>query len=401
MVQPAADDDDDEAIIEGSSPPILSNSFYTLDEKIELGEMSKLFLPSAGSLMFYVFIVVYLYGDMSIYSAAVSTTIRDVMCDKNTTNSTNANASNWLEEPCWINGTINRFDAYRLCLLAFTLTLSPFVFFNVSKTKHLQFFTLSFRFVAFSIMIGIATMRIISPPDPAQVPNPKEIDINNVPFLIGSIVYAYMSQHSLPSLLVPIKEKHKISRIVLIDYFIITSLYLTLALTGIFAFEKVEDLYTLNFIPTDQNQAEFFKIIEYLLALFPVFTLTTSFPIVAITLRNNLQTLFVEKSQLSSQNVFVRRILFPLMAVIPPFIITFNTENVRSLVSFTGSYAGAFIQYFIPIFLVYHARKTCGNILGHGIVNDFRSKFQSNYWLLLLFTWTCVSLIFVSIKLFS
>ncbi len=221
--------------------------------------------------------------------------------------------------------------------------MAPWIFFNLSKTKHLQFLTLSFRVLAFTIMISIATYRIIFPEDPNNRPNPIEYNIATVPFLIGSLIYAFMSQHSLPSILVPISEKHKIFKIITIDYLIVAVLYLTLALTGIFAFNELDDLYTINFIPSDGNQQFIFKFVEYFLALFPVLTLTTTFPIVAITLRNNLQTLFLDKSQVDSQNFFVRRMLFPLMAIIPPFIITFNTENVASLVSFTGCFAGMWI----------------------------------------------------------
>lgn len=334
---------------------------------------------------------------MSIYSAAVSKTMRDVICDKHPNLTLTKDA---LSLPCFLDGSTTRFEAYRLCLLVFALTMTPWVFFNVTKTKHLQFFTLTFRVVAFSVMILIATYRIMFPTN-NEIPEPIEYDFSSVPFLVGALIYAFMSQHSLPSLLVPIKEKSKISKIVFVDYILITALYLVLALTGIFAFKDVKVLYTLNFIPTDSDGSAALKVLEYFLALFPVFTLTTTFPIVACTLRNNLQTLFIDKSQLSAQNFFVRRLLFPLIAVTPPFTITFNTEDVKSLVSFTGCYAGAFIQYIIPITLVYYGRKTAANVLGCGITNEFRSKFQNNFWLLLLFFWTCLSLIIVSVDLFK
>ncbi|CAG9808059.1 unnamed protein product [Chironomus riparius] len=398
-----ADHDDDVSnedidAMESTPLTIQSNDFYTLNEKLEFGEMSKLLLSSTTSMIFYICIVIYLTGDLSIYSAAVSTTIRDVICDKHP-NMTNA--SNPLTLPCFLDGNVTRFQAYRWCLLSFATTMTPWVFFNVSKTKHLQFFTLTFRLVAFSIMIAIATLRIFYPDADEPIPSPKKFQFENVPFLVGSLIYAFMSQHSLPSLLVPIKDKDKISRIVFIDYILITSLYVVLAMTGIFAFANVEDLYTLNFIPSDADGSKYFKILEYFLALFPVFTLTTTFPIVACTLRNNLQTLFIEKSQFNAQNFFVRRMLFPIMAVTPPFIITFNTEDVRSLVSFTGCYAGTFIQYLIPITLVYYGRKAANNILGCGIINEYRSKFQSNFWLIMLFFWTCLSLVIVSIDMFK
>ncbi|CRL05666.1 CLUMA_CG018699, isoform A [Clunio marinus] len=388
--------------IENTPLTIQNNDFYTLDEKVELGEMSTIFFPSVGSLLFYVCIAVYLYGDLSIYSAAVSTTLRDVICDRNTTiNNTIVNASVIMEEPCWAGHFATRFDVYRICLIFFSTFISPWVFFNVSKTKYLQFLTLSFRLLSFLIMISIACYRIASPPDDSVIPDPPTANFSAIPFLIGTCIYSFMSQHSLPSLLVPIKEKHRISEIVSKDYFVIAILYIVLALTGIFAFDDLKDLYTLNFIPTSDQQSIILKTVEYFLALFPVLTLTTSFPIIAITLRNNLQTLFINKHQIHSQGYFVRNMAFPLMAIIPPFIITFNTENVQTLVSFTGCYAGACIQYLIPAALVYYSRKTCANIIGEGIVNDYKSKFQSNLWLLMIFSWTGISLIFVTIHLIS
>lgn len=393
--------DPNNGAIENTPLTIQSNNFYSLNEKVELGEMSSIFFSATGAMMFYVCIAVYLYGDLSIYSAAVSTTLRDVICDRNATNSSSVfNASVIMEEPCWAGKFATRFEVYRICLIFFSTLMSPWVFFNVSKTKYLQFITMSFRWVSFFIMIFIACFRILFPEDDAPIPDPPKANFSAVPFLIGSSIYSFMSQHSLPSLLVPIKEKHKIGKIVSLDYFLITVLYLVLALTGIFAFDELKDLYTLNFIPSSGDSV-MFEGVEYFLALFPVLTLTTSFPIIAITLRNNLQTIFVKKHQILSQNFFVRNMAFPLMAIVPPFLITFNTENVQSLVSFTGCYAGACIQYLIPIALVYYSRKTCANILGEGIVNEFKSPFQGNGWLIMIFSWMCISLIFVTINFFK
>lgn len=378
------------------------NEFYCLDEKVELGEMASFFFSPLGAMAVYLCMAVYLFGDLSIYCAALSTTLRDVICDQNSTNMTGLNDTYLMNLPCWNDGsTATRFDVYRCCLAIFFALLSPWVFFNVSKTKYLQFMTLSFRWISFAVMIFIACHRIIFPPAGEIMPRPQEANIHAIPFLIGSSIYAFMSQHSMPSLLIPIKEKNKIARILSLDYFLIAALYLILALTGVFAFAKLEDLYTLNFIPRGDGEPLFYEGIDYFLSLYPILTLTTSFPVVAITLRNNLQTLFVEKHQFETRNFFVRRIIFPLCAIIPPFLITFNTENVKSLVSYTGCYGGAVIQYVVPVALVFYARRTCKTILGEGVRNEFRSRFQSNFWLAMLLTWTCVSLVLVSINMFT
>ena len=52
--------------------------------------------------------------------------------------------------------------------------------------------------------------------------------------------------------------------------------------------------------------------VDYFLALFPVFTLSTSFPIIGITLRNNLESILAPHSTLLADQKY-RRIIFPLL----------------------------------------------------------------------------------------
>lgn len=56
-----------------------SSRYYILDNKIELGEMADIFFNDIGRIIFYLCIAIYLYGDLSIYSAAVAKTIRNII----------------------------------------------------------------------------------------------------------------------------------------------------------------------------------------------------------------------------------------------------------------------------------------------------------------------------------
>lgn len=145
-------DDCEDEEIENTPLTIQTSDFYTLTEKVELGEMANMFFNQVGSLLFYVCIAVYLFGDLSIYSAAVSTTLRDVICDRN--NSLPNNYTVYSTDLCWSGRLMSRFDVYRICLIFFTVILSPFVFFNVQKTKYLQVATIIFRWLGeFSIKL--------------------------------------------------------------------------------------------------------------------------------------------------------------------------------------------------------------------------------------------------------
>lgn len=371
--------------------------YYLLDNKIELGEMAGLFFSDFGRILFYLCIAIYLYGDLSIYSAAVAKTFRDILCVANGTG--NSTSDSLDSEMCWTNHSLSRLDVYRLALIGFLMLLGPFTFFNVQKTKYLQMCTVCFRWIAFSIMISIALQRIIANGPAAR---PAAANIVGIPSLFGACVYSFMCHHSLPSLIAPIKDKKQIKSLLSCDYALICVFYLLLAITGAFAFANLEDLYTLNFVPSpDQGSSVFLKIIEYFLALFPVFTLSASFPIIAITLRNNLQTLFLDMSRIDTYNFFQRRIIFPLLAITPPIVVTFFTDSLTSLVGFTGSYAGTGIQYLIPVTLVYSARKTCTDLLGQGIINEYRSPFRHIGWLIFVILWSCACVILVTVNFFT
>lgn len=229
---------------------------------------------------------------------------------------------------------------------------------------------------------------------------PPAFDFTGVPTLFGACVYSFMCHHSLPALISPIRGKSHLGIHLSLDYLLISIFYLLLAFTGAFAFAHLNDLYTLNFVPTD-NENIFLEVIEYFLALFPVFTLSTSFPIIAITLRNNLQGLFLDTSRLESYNVILRRLLFPIVAIVPPLLLTYFLEDISVLIKFTGSYAGTGIQYIIPTFLVLAARRHCTMLLGLGVENKYKSPFSNIAWPIFVLIWSFVCIILVSVNMFE
>ena len=220
-----------------------------------------------------------------------------------------------------------------------------------------------------------------------------------IPSLFGVCVYSFMCHHSLPSLATPIKDKSKLYFLFGLDYFLILIFYILLAMTGVFSFETIQDLYTLNFQPNTcdthaGNPITTIVPIQYFLALFPVFTLSTNFPIIGITLRNNLKTLFHKDNK--PYHAFVDRVIFPMLALIPPIIVAFITHDLEILVGITGSYAGAGIQYIVPAALVYYSRQNMKMTLGSGIENTHKSPFHHTAWVVIVLVWAVACIAFVT-----
>lgn len=207
-----------------------------------------------------------------------------------------------------------------------------------------------------------------------NVSNLKMFDLGGLPSLFGAAVYSFMCHHSLPSIVSPIKDKRRVTTIFGADYVSIYVAYITLCVSAQFAFGsdteescsnhpgapcKLQQLYNLNFSSYNMRW-----ISEYLL-LFPVFTLTSNFPLIAITLRNNIETLFStmfpdsvrEIGEATTWALWFRKHMFSFFAIVPPLAVAFFTHDIDYLVGVTGSFAGCVIQYIIPCTLVYYARR--------------------------------------------
>lgn len=385
------DSDDDEVEIKpAEDSPLMINSYssdpgdedlYEITTKVELGQLANMFFNKVGLILYYIVIALYLYGDLAIYAAAVPKSLASAICGGsnifNTTDRANQQCRN-------VSQHISNLDMYRIMLVVFVVCLCPFVFFNLAKTKVLQIVTTFFRWAAFVVMVTLAILRIGKGEGTHRA---KIFDVKNLPNFFGVAVYSFMCQHSLPSIITPVVNKTKINTMLLVDFVMVATFYFLLVTTAVFAFDSIEDLYTLNF-----EHPLFFK---YFLDLFPVFTLSTNFPIIGITLRENLKTLFLKEGK--RYGLFVRSYLFPLLTVIPPIGIAFITYNVELLVSITGSYAGSIIQYVIPVMLVFMGRLYMKKTLG-SYANKHRSPFRQRSWIFFVIFWYFCCVIFVTIN---
>ncbi len=250
-------------------------------------------------------------------------------------------------------------------------------------------------FSAFGLMILLAIIVLLEGKEHKHKPRligPFE----TIPNLFGVCVYSFMCHHSLPSLVTPINNKSKLTWFFFGDYMLILVFYLLLCFTAIFAFrlDELSDIYTLSFWGKDNPVLQFAPL-QYFLALFPVFTLSTNFPIIGITLRNNLKTLFARRSG-QPYHWVIDRMVFPLLAMVPPVVVAFATTNVTELVGITGSYAGAVIQYIIPASMVYYGRRETKRLFGERWTNKHRSPFHHKAWCIFVMLWAVVCVGFVT-----
>ena len=101
-------------------------------------------------------------------------------------------------------------------------------------------------------------------------------------------VFTFMCHHSIPSVILPLADKRKTLNIILVDYIIVLLYCSTVVFAAVInkPASEISPLYSLNF--SEHSVA----VLAKFLSLYPVFTLSSNFPLICITLRNNLMALF-------------------------------------------------------------------------------------------------------------
>ncbi|KAI9907280.1 hypothetical protein PsorP6_004729 [Peronosclerospora sorghi] len=397
--------------------------FHGFWMQMELAEMAEMLFSKRGIVAFYACITVYLYGDLAIYAVAVPKSLREIICPRPSANSIVWECSDQL----------NSSELYRLLVVLFGLLLGPFTLGHVHKTRTLQFVTTVIRHGSFGLMIVLASVGIArghgrNVTDVISYEKPY-----NIATFFGVCIYSFMCHHSIPGLITPITDKTQVYVVLASAFMAVLSVYFVLCISAAFRFlpESVEDVYTLNF--KDYPVHAF----GYFLSFFPVFTLgfvnlpfptcfliaIASFPLICITLRENIRHLALRVSDStpagdippsSGLYAFLETNMYALVALLPPLVVAFFTEDVSMLVGFTGAYAGLGIQWIVPTFLVFCLRRRLavewkqmqpmevvethpGPATARGNKNQFASPFAHQTWLYLVFGFSLVSIALITI----
>lgn len=402
------DDDRSGSGLQTFEKPLLGSSsgpgsMYQITERVEVTYMGELLGTPRMRTFFSVMLMVYLYGDLAVYAVAIPTALSSV-------------ARLPFDHPAEVSpggsdsGLVDDDDrlSYSIYLLAFALLTLPIAFFDFQKSSWLQYATCAVRNSAFFTMMAVMAVHTKTdgagiPPsahltrDPIKIAEPKQF-----PELYGVCVYAFMCHHSLPSIISPIRNKNLVTRIFLVDYIFILLAYIGLGGVSLLAFgglpdspgscppTEITDEQTpcpVQHLITQNFESFSFQPLAYYLSLYPVFALTTNFPLICITLRNNLQTIVP-----GLLGIQLQRWQCTLLAALPPYVTAYLYRDVDSLAGITGGYAGVFIQLIIPAILAILARRWESEHPSAG-VNVHRSWFASEWWPRVLLVWATLCLL--------
>ena len=251
------------------------------------------------------------------------------------------------------------------------------------------------------IGISIAMLAIEMP----AYPLPPLARVPGFPVLFGVSIYAFMTQHCLPGMITPMTTKRGITWMILGNFTFILAFYLLLSYTAVFRFTTNElfDIYTINFFKlfelSDPIGDRVLSVLGYYIILYPIFTLTTNFPISSITLRENLKALarLIVRPWMGDKPFpfLLEFLLFPTIAIVPPLAIAFGTTSIEVLMSITGGFPGIWLQYMIPASLAFAGKYIITRKLKMEYKNKHESPFSHIFFLIFVIIWTITSMILI------
>ncbi|CAM4621939.1 unnamed protein product [Caretta caretta] len=228
--------------------------------------------------------------------------------------------------------------------------------------------------------------------------NPTLANFGALPNIFGACSLAAVSHATLPHIIPSILNKANLGLGIAIVFIVVGAFYALLSLTIMFTFEKdkIQEIVLLNFLDCSIVPGVFFI---YFLGLYTAFKVSAIFPLNAVALRDNIWAMF--SSFQCSRIWAVERLLFPLLAIIPPTVIAVVTENIEVIVGITGSYAATTIQLIIPPLLVHYSRRDTREKFGPSVHIKHASPFQHNFWIILaiifaVFTITTVTILYIT-----
>ncbi|KAE8304008.1 putative Amino acid transporter [Giardia duodenalis] len=375
------------ATIEGGKACNTLSPDYSLSTECEfcISELMKMFYGKPGFYIYQVSNLIYFFGTVWSYGNVVASSLTSIIpmyslpgspktweCD--------VNKMSKLGDPCY--------TAYWIWLCIAMVIACILIFFDLSQQKVLQTIFTGCRFATIALVLLFTIVgysrgpysKTYSKGNASSAIRILETDIYWIANQFSSIVFCQVCHHSIPEIIRPVKKEHhgKINFGFTITYmviFVITSLILFMC--GSYFGTLGEGLLTLNFGQwhgTDWNLCAKDKtggaemVLGYIVRVLPPIYVTTAIPINALTMSNNLLSLF----PLRLQKHLALVVFAKLISIIPAMMMAGLVKDLNKIVGFSG--LTGFVIISVSALMIIKGRKLCKQHFGDA---NLRTPFNS------------------------
>jgi hypothetical protein len=276
---------------------------------------------------------------------------------------------------------------YYLCLLIYACIVVPLSCLNVGEQASLQVLLTAYRFIAFGVMFVSVTIALAYPynnnaTDPTKhVADPTFFQWAGFAGIFTTASVALNFHFVIPDLVKPVINKKYILHMTSSALFVATVFYALMGiLCSLFFGNNTRSLVTLNWQSYtaqdggwggDVYQRPWWAVVVQLLVmLFPIFDMVSVFPLVAVSLGDNIVSMipnhnffgaccpafclkFTEKTQKK-----ITTIVFRLLSSVPPILLAAAAGSLNEIFKFTGLFS-FFLCFVFPTLLHWKSKRDC------------------------------------------
>lgn len=332
-------------------------------KKLEVSALCKLILGRKGQLAFQVALLFLMYSGLWAYSSVFTASVLGVV-----------------QMPVLYSVGV------------FALLVIPLSTMDLTEQWLIQVVLTAMRALTFLLMILSCLVAIIIDSADTTVPSSPYITdqvwygITGIGFVFTTSTFSLLFQHSVPGLMHPLEDRPSSLRVFYSAIITCLVLYIILGLlTNLYFGGTIESSVNLNWASFTYGFSKipiWGRILNIIIVVFPALDTLSVFPLIAVTLGNNLEFAFPSrlKSRYSSSRI---KLLCRLLASIPPIICSFFEQDLGIILKISGVFA-VYIALFNPSLLMYYARVRIISILGYVPHTRYTSPFSHSCWLFIV-----------------
>ncbi|KAL7712888.1 Amino acid transporter transmembrane domain-containing protein [Entamoeba marina] len=240
-----------------------------------------------------------------------------------------------------------------ICL--YGLVVIPLSFLDVGRQAFIQLIMTIIRFGSFSLMLVTCFIQLGVNGPLSSERNVFSFQWDGFGTVFTHTAFAFVVQHNIPNLIAPVRgNKKRIHLPISIGLAVSSVFYILIGIVCCYTFnDSVQTPVTLNWSTyTGRNGGWgegsvlwYAVIIKYIILIFPVINLTSSFPILSSTLSHNLEPLFPNKFR--KRRPTLTKYLSKALAIFPPFLLTAIVSSLHIIFDIAGIIA-FFLAFTLP-----------------------------------------------------
>jgi len=244
-----------------------------------------------------------------------------------------------------------------MSILICAVVMIPVSMMNITEMVPLQVTLSAISIISLLIMGGVGLWSAISSgwPESHRFSKLEPVNFDGLGLAFSTALFSQLFQHSVPGLINPLKREDRLLVPSVFGMALATTavLYVFLSFGCVLAFgEELEESVNINFanFRWGANPSWIAKATSHFCGFYPALATVAVFPLITITLSNNLQVVSPLSKSFRSEHPRAVTLLFRLLAAVPPIVIALPVKSLSTAFKFAGL-GGIWVAFVTPALL--------------------------------------------------